>query len=212
LRARPGLCSVGAVEPEELTEEERLVTLSPLERHPRREPQTYQELSPQIDFLYRAVDSFAQWVQFADAKSGGVVLVLSIGALDIFNKAREFINAHHLAHPAWGWISLAAFILAIGGMAMTMIGVARTLFPKILPSKPSDYFFTVAGSYPDSDAYAASVTSKRERDLIDHVAIQAWSLARIADDKYRHLRHAYAGAFVFLITWGVARITLSLAS
>ena len=28
------------------------LTLSPLERAPRREPQTYQELSPQLDFLY----------------------------------------------------------------------------------------------------------------------------------------------------------------
>ena len=52
------------------------LTLSPLERDPRREPQTYQELSPQLDFLYRCESEFAQWVQFADAKSGGVILVL----------------------------------------------------------------------------------------------------------------------------------------
>jgi hypothetical protein len=47
--------------------------------------------------------------------------------------------------------------------------------------------------------------------LIEHVAIQAWNLARIARDKYQHLRHAYGGALAFLITWGVARFALSFA-
>src|SRR5437868_15410924 len=83
--------------------------LGPLERKPPREPQTYQELSPQLDFLYHCEAEFAQWVQFADAKCGGVILVLSIAALDLFRHANEFIAARNLAHAAWGWISLISF-------------------------------------------------------------------------------------------------------
>jgi hypothetical protein len=195
-----------------LDEESAQLALSPLERRPRREPQTYQELSPQLDFLYRAVDSFAQWVQFADAKAGGVILVLSIGALDVFHKARDYIDAHDLAHPTWGWISLVAFIAAVIAMSQTVASVGRTLFPKHRPSKPSDYFFSVAGAYEDGESYAASARAKHEDDLIEHVAIQAWNLGRIAHDKFGHLRRAYGGAFFFLVTWGVARVTLSLAS
>ncbi len=52
----------------------------------RTEPMNTQELSPQIDFLYRAADNFTQSVQFADAKAGGVVLILSIGILDLFKQ------------------------------------------------------------------------------------------------------------------------------
>ena len=90
--------------------------------------------------------------------------------------------------------------------------VGRTLFPKHRPSKPSDYFFSVAGSYPDGESYAAAARGKHEDDLIEHVAIQAWNLGRIAHDKYGHLRRAYVGAFFFLLAWGIARVTLSLAS
>jgi hypothetical protein len=195
-----------------IDEEAARLAQTPLERRPRREPQTYQELSPQLDFLYRAVDSFAQWVQFADAKAGGVILVLSIGALDVFNKSRTFIEAHNDVHPGWGWASLVAFIGAIVAMAVTIGSVGRTLFPKHRPSKPSDYFFSVAGSYPDGESYAAAARGKHEDDLIEHVAIQAWNLGRIAHDKYGHLRRAYVGAFFFLVAWGLARVTLSLAS
>src|SRR5919197_1525597 len=110
------------------------LALSPLERRPRREPQTYQELSPQLDFLYRAVDHFSQWVQFADAKAGGVVLVLSIGALDLFRHSNDFIDAHRLPNAAWGWLSLGCFLLAAAAIGLCVAGVTRALFPKIRTS------------------------------------------------------------------------------
>jgi hypothetical protein len=188
------------------------LSLGPLEREPKREPQTYQELSPQLDFLYHCEAEFSQWVQFADAKSGGVILVLSIGALDLFRHAGDFLRAYDLPHPVWGVISLIFFLLGMCGFALTVKGVASTLFPRIRPSKPSLFFFRVAASYPDGEAYAAAVTKNREAGIIENVAIQAWNLARIADDKYRHLRHAYAGALCLLIAWGVARMALSLAA
>jgi hypothetical protein len=195
-----------------VTEDESQLSLTPLERTPRREPQTWPELSPQLDFLYRAESNFSQWVQFADAKSGGVVLVLSIGALDVFRHSNDFIHAHNMHHAVWGWLSLVAFIAAIGGIALTIGGVANTLFPNIRESKPSLFFFGVAASYPTGDAYGSAVTEKREVDLIEQVSIQAWNLACIANDKYASLRRAYLGALLFLVTWGAARVALSLAS
>ena len=195
-----------------MTEDESQLSLTPLERTPRREPQTYQELSPQLDFLYRAESNFSQWVQFADAKSGGVVLVLSIGALDVFRHATDYIHAHNLHHATWGWISLAAFVAALGGIVLTIGGVANTLFPNIRESKPSLFFFGVASTFADGDAYGRAVTEKREVELIEQVSVQAWNLACIATDKYASLRRAYMGAVVFLLAWGIARIALSFAS
>ncbi len=179
----------------------------------RHEPLTQEDVSPQLDFLYRSVDSFAQWTQFADAKAGGVALVLSVGGLNLFHKADDFINARHLHHPAWGWLSLLAFIVAVAGILVSVAGIGRALFPKIHASKPSDYFFgVVAARYTDGDSYGEAIMAKLERELIEDVAIQAWNLANIAHIKYRHLRYAYLGAFLFLAGWGVSRITLSLAT
>jgi len=178
----------------------------------REEPLTQEEISPQLDFLYRAENNFMYWVQFADAKAGGVILVLSIGALDVFHNTRNFIHARHLAHPAFGWICLIAFVIAVLSMAMTVGGVGRTLFPKQLPSRPSDFFFGVVAGYKTSDDYRKAVSEKLENELMDTVALQAWNLARIARTKYGHLRYAYLGAFFFLLSWAVARATLSFAS
>ena len=80
------------------------------------------------------------------------------------------------------------------------------------PSRPSDFFFGVVARYRSSEEYHEAVAQKLERDLIDTVALQAWNLARIATTKYAHLRYAYLGAFFFLVSWAVARATLSFAS
>src|SRR5439155_16334349 len=107
---------------EGLPEGKEDLRLTPYQRRLRREPQTNQELSPQLDFLQRVEYQFALWVQFADAKAGGVILVLSIGALDVFRKTRDYIDAHTLAHPAWGWISLVGFIASVLAMGVTVAG------------------------------------------------------------------------------------------
>ena len=186
--------------------------LTPYQRPFRPEPQTNQELSPQLDFLQRVENQFAQWVQFADAKAGGVILVLSIGALDVFHKARDFIQAHNLPHPAWGWLALVAFALAIVAMGVTIASVGHTLFPKMRRSSPSENFFGVVARHPDGETYAAKVMGMTEAQLLNSLAIQCWNLAHISSDKYRALRHAYLGAFCFLVTWAVSRVALSLAS
>jgi hypothetical protein len=178
----------------------------------RDEPIRQEDVSPQLDFLYRAENNFMYWVQFADAKAGGVILVLSIGALDVFRNTRNFVNARDLGHPVWGWLSLFSFAVAVLAMGLTVAGVGRTLFPKNVPSRPSDFFFGVVARYPSSEEYDRAVTQKLERDLIDAVALQAWNLARIAQTKYAHLRLAYLGAFFFLVAWAVARTSLSFAS
>src|SRR5881275_3170185 len=77
----------------------------------RTEPRNTQELSPQIDFLYRAVDNFTQSVQFADAKAGGVVLILSIGILDLFRNLRHFLDARDLS-AVYGWTATISALVA----------------------------------------------------------------------------------------------------
>jgi hypothetical protein len=185
---------------------------TPYQRSHRPEPQTNQQLSPQLDFLQRVEYQFAQWIVFADAKAGGVILILSIGALDVFHKAHDYIDAHNLRHPAWGWTALLAFAGSVVAMAITVAGVGRTLFPKIRESRPSDNFFGVVARYQNEQVFATKIRNMRETDLLESLATQCWNLARINDDKYRNLRRAYIGAFFFLVSWGVARFALSLAS
>jgi pycsar effector protein len=176
----------------------------------RTEPPTVQDISPQIDFLYRAVDNFDRAVQFADAKAGGVLLILGIGVLDLFRNLRHFLDARDLA-AAWGWLATVSCILATVFAIATVVQVGRSLFPRGRPGLGSLFFFGVAGSFPSPKEYGDAVWQAPERELFRSMATSAWNLATIAGEKYRHLRFAYATALLFAVWWAIARLGLSLA-
>lgn len=175
----------------------------------RPEPPDVQHIQPHLDFLYRASMTMDTAVQFADAKVGGVILILGIGILDLFRNVQKFLDARDLS-PFWGWVSCIACVIAVVAASGTVLQVGRTLFPRRRASS-SLYFFGVVASYPSPQAYAERVWFSRERELFDTMAMQAWNLASIAMEKYRHLRLAYGAALVFALFWALARLGLSLA-
>ena len=176
----------------------------------RPEPPTYQDIQPQLDFLYRASETFERAVQFADAKAGGVVLILGIGILDLFRHVRDFLDARDVS-AGWGWLATIACLIAIVAALATVLQVGRALFPRSRPGLGSLFFFGVVASYPSPKEYGEKVWFSRERELFDAMAIQAWNLAGIAGEKYRHLRLAYTAALAFASFWAVARLGLSLS-
>jgi pycsar effector protein len=185
-----------------------------LQREPlpdvRPEPPTVQDIQPQLDFLYRASETFERAVQFADAKAGGVVLILGIGILDLFRHIRDFLDARD-ASAGWGWLATIACLVAIIAALVTVLQVGRSLFPRRRPGLGSLFFFGVAATYPSPKEYGDQVWFSRERDLFDTMATQAWSLAGIAGEKYKHLRRAYMAALTFASFWAIARLGLSLS-
>ena len=176
----------------------------------REEPPTVQEISPQIDFLYKATDNFTQSVQFADAKAGGVVLILSIGILDLFRNLRNVLDARDLS-PAWGWLATISCLIATAFAVLTVLQIARTLFPRRRAGLGSMFFFGVVANYPSASDYEEAVWRSSERELVRSMAATAWNLAGIAGEKYKHLRIAYASALLFAVFWVIARLGLSLA-
>jgi hypothetical protein len=79
--------------------EERLPDTHPVPG--RAEPAIADDIAPQLDFLYRVAENFERSVQFADAKAGGVMLILSIGLIDL--RGTPPLDARH-ASPGWaGW-------------------------------------------------------------------------------------------------------------
>jgi hypothetical protein len=176
----------------------------------RTEPPTVQEISPQIDFLYRATESFQQSVQFADAKAGGVVLILSIGILDLFRNMRHFLDARDLS-AGWGWLATVSCVIATVFAILTVVQIARTLFPRRRPGMGSLFFFGVVSHFPSPREYEQNVWRASERELVRTMATTAWNLAGIATEKYKHLRIAYACALLFAVFWALARLGLSLA-
>ncbi len=176
----------------------------------RPEPPTYQDIQPQLDFLYRASETFERSVQFADAKAGGVVLILGIGILDLFRHVRDFLDARDVS-AGWGWLATIACLIAIVAAIATVLQVGRALFPRSRPGLGSLFFFGVVASFPSPKEYGEKVWFSRERELFDTMAIQAWNLAEIAGEKYRHLRLAYTAALAFASFWAIARLGLSLS-
>jgi hypothetical protein len=176
----------------------------------RSEPMNTQELSPQIDFLYRAVDNFTQSVQFADAKAGGVVLILSIGILDLFRNIRPFLDARDVS-VGWGWLATVSSVIATVFAILTVVQIAQTLFPRRRPGGGSLFFFGVVGHFASPHEYEAAVWGASERELVRSMATTAWNLAGIAGEKYKHLRIGYACALLFAVFWALARLGFSLA-
>ncbi len=176
----------------------------------RTEPANTQELSPQIDFLYRAVDSIQQSVQFADAKAGGVVLILSIGILDLFKNLRAFLDARDLS-AGYGWTATMSALIATVFAVLTIIQIARALFPRTRAGLGSLFFFGVIAGYKTPQEYEDAVWRASERELVRSMATTVWNLSGIAGEKYKHLRRAYAFALLFAIFWAIARLGNSLA-
>ena len=188
--------------------EERLPDTHPVPGRP--EPAVADDIAPQLDFLYRVTDNFERAVQFADAKAGGVMLILSIGLIDLLRNIRQFLDARH-ASPGWGWLATIACFFGIL-FAIAAVGqVGRTLVPRRRPGLGSLYFFGVVRTFPAPQAYGDTVWRSSERDIFNSMAISAWNLASIAGDKFRHLRLAYSAALLFVIGWAFARLGLSLS-
>jgi Pycsar effector protein len=176
----------------------------------RREPAIAEEIAPQLDFLYRATENFERAVQFADAKAGGVMLILSIGLIDMLRNARQFLDARH-ASAGWGWMACIACLIGVLAAVAAVFQVGRTLAPRQRPGLRSLFFFGVARAYETPMAYADAVWRSTERDLFNSMAVAAWNLAGIAGDKFLHLRYAYRAALIFVVGWAFARLGLSLS-
>jgi hypothetical protein len=188
--------------------EERLPDTHPVPGRP--EPAVADDIAPQLDFLYRVTDNFERAVQFADAKAGGVMLILSIGLIDLLRNIRQFLDARHVS-PGWGWLATIACFFGIL-FAIAAVGqVGRTLVPRRRPGLGSLYFFGVVRTFPAPQVYGDTVWRSSERDIFNSMAISAWNLASIAGDKFRHLRLAYSAALLFVIGWAFARLGLSLS-
>ena len=184
-----------------------------LDTHPvpgRAEPAIADDIAPQLDFLYRATENFERSVQFADAKAGGVMLILSIGLIDLLRNFRSFLDARDLS-SGWGWLATIACLFAIVFALVSIGQVGRTLVPRRRPGLRSLFFFGVARSFPTPNEYGEAVWRSTERELFNSMAVAAWNLAGIAGEKFRHLKIAYVAALLFAVGWAFARLGLSLA-
>jgi hypothetical protein len=188
--------------------EERLPDTHPVPGRP--EPAIADDIAPQLDFLYRATENFERAVQFADAKAGGVMLILSIGLIDLLRNVGEFLDARDLS-SGWGWVATLGCLIGIFFAIVAVGNVGRTLVPRRRPGMRSLFFFGVVRGFKTPQEYGAAVWSSTERELFDSMAIAAWNLSGIAGDKFRHLRIAYTAALMFVLGWAFARLGLSLS-
>jgi hypothetical protein len=94
---------------------------------------------------------------------------------------------------------------------LTVAQIARTLFPRRRPRLGSLFFFGVVAQYPDPREYENAVWLASEQKLVRSKATTAWNLARIAGEKYKHLRLACAFVLAFSVFRAIARLGFSLA-
>jgi hypothetical protein len=161
-----------------------------------------------IRFATEALARFSDWIRFADAKAGAVILVLGLALSDLLNRAGTFSAAGHSASK-WGEVATIAFWIGGGLAVATTASVIATLFPKTTPGEESLAYFGDVAKAESAGEYRRILHALSEDQLADHVAAQAWDLSRLAKAKFVRIRYAYAFAFCFLVVWAVGRLTLA---
>ena len=94
------------------------------------------------------------------------------------------------------WLAAVVALFVAGAACSSGTGA-----PAQQPSKPG----AQSSGAPAASGGAAPAVA-------NSMAVQAWHLASISQEKYRHLRLAYMSALSFVVFWGIARLSLSLAS
>lgn len=161
-----------------------------------------------VKFATEALERFSDWIRFADAKAGVVLVVLGLALSDLLKRAGAFVDAG-LAASAWGEVATVAFWVAGGLAVATTVLVIMTLFPKAAPSEESLAYFGDVAKAGSAAAYRQTLHALSEGQLADHIAAQAWDLSRIAKVKFARIRYAYGFALGFLVAWAVARLALA---
>src|SRR5712691_36805 len=93
-----------------------------------------------VALLDRIVERFAAWVQFGDAKAGGVLALMAIGLVDLLNHAHRLASAHKLVSD-WGIVATASFWGALASAVIVVLLVSMGLFPRVKPATASAFFF-----------------------------------------------------------------------
>jgi hypothetical protein len=171
-----------------------------------------QEPSAQaVEALERTVDRFGGWVQFGDAKAGGVLVLLGLGMTDLLDHAGLLAHAHEM-RSRWGIVASVMFWLALASGVIVVVEASRALFPRVKARTHSAFFFGSVAEYESGTSYAAVATRLSPEQVAEQMAEQAWELARIARRKFARTRKAYGVALVFLAAWALARCALALAA
>jgi hypothetical protein len=163
-----------------------------------------------IEALERSVDRFGGWVQFGDAKAGGVLVLLGLGLADLVDHAARLLHAHKL-RSEWGVVASALFWIALALAVIVVVEASRALFPRVKAKTHSVFFFGSVAEYESGAAYAAVATGLSPAQVAEQMAEQAWELSRIASQKFSRVRSAYGFVLAFLVAWALSRLVLTLA-
>jgi hypothetical protein len=166
---------------------------------------------PPLDFYYRSVDRFADWIKHADAKAGAALVVLGLGLSDLVDHTRELADAH--SDGGAGWVATTAFWAACLIAASVVFRVVRAFFPRLAArgERSVFYFGEIAVAFGSPAEYRAAVEAKTDDDVAAEVGAQAWELARIADEKFRQSQAALLWTLLFLAAWAIGRVALGYA-
>lgn len=161
------------------------------------------------EFAADAQHRFQQWIQFADAKAAAVLVLIGLGTADLIKNAKRLSEAFESTSSAWGDIATASFWLACTLVAVAVVLVSLSLFPRVKPARKSLAYFGDVASFGSSGAFSTALSKRSAKELQDETNSQVWQLARIASVKFRLLKWSYRFALGFLVALVVGRVCLA---
>jgi hypothetical protein len=140
-------------------------------------------------YLWNINQYIGENVRFSDTKAGSVI-VLSGAVLSLLQTG----GFHHsfADHPLGEWTlgSLAALLtfLCLGG---AVLAAAWSIRPRLVRNFSAGYvFWESILAHGSSQAFVAELNRRSRRELLDHLAVQIYSVSAVASTKFRWVARA----------------------
>ena len=133
-----------------------------------------------------------EWVKTADSK---VAPLFAINAAML-----GLLVALIKLLPAWTIATAIFSSITVILLAVVILFLALTMFPRLIGPKESNIFFGGI-SKKSEERYLLDMSSISEAEFQEDILKQVYRNAEIANSKYAHLRLAFIFTFVSFIPW-----------
>jgi hypothetical protein len=136
-----------------------------------------------LDFAWKTHEYIHNYIRFADTKAAFVFAWASslIGALFITRSHRLFLHSEEGGTPLVAVLSAVAFIL----LALSVTSAVWVIIPRLFTRQLAGLVFW--GSirvHATDDLYARALMRESESALTEHLLVQVYAVAGIAEKKY----------------------------
>jgi hypothetical protein len=149
---------------------------------------TVEEDEWMAEYLWHVNEYIGENVRFSDTKAGSVI-VLSGAVLSLLYSGKFH---HTFARPLGEWrLDAVAALLTFICLGGAVMAAAWSIRPRLVRNFSAGYVFWEAIlAHGSSQAFVVEMHRRTRRELLDHLAVQIYSVSAVASAKFRWVARA----------------------